>query len=303
MGKTPKTNQVTEALNEIFLTWGYPKHVKSDGGGQYRSEFQKYCTDMYITPHTTSSYNSESNGEAEKCVSKIKSLVKKVAHAKFDFNVALARLRDAPMSNSKMSPARLMFRWVLRFPGLPILPDEVDEVAAGVEKQAKKVAAKANRNSKVSRFGKDVVDLSEGLHVLLQDDTSKLFNIEAQVMRVCEGGRSAYLQGRDKGGKLTTFLRNRRFMVLDPKHRVEDEAEPEWAMATREGQIAGDSCLPVKLLSRKAQAAFARTKSSVSGILKGSLALLTRAPPQGPAARGPGRPRWKAVTWNSAVSQ
>ena len=41
MGKTPKTSQVTEALNEVFLTWGYPKHVKSDGGGQYRSEFQK----------------------------------------------------------------------------------------------------------------------------------------------------------------------------------------------------------------------------------------------------------------------
>ena len=102
---------------------------------------------------------------------------------------------------------------------------------------------------------------------------------------------------------MTTFLRNRRFMVLDPKHRVEVEAEPEWAMATRESQIAGDSCLPAKLLSRKAQAAFTRTKSSVSGILKGSLALLTRASPQGPAARGPGRPRWKAVTWNSAVSQ
>ena len=29
MGKTPKTSQVTEALNEIFLTWGYPKHVES----------------------------------------------------------------------------------------------------------------------------------------------------------------------------------------------------------------------------------------------------------------------------------
>ena len=94
---------------------------------------------------------------------------------------------------------------------------------------------------------------------------------------------------------MTTFLRNRRFMVLDPKHRVEDDAEPEWSMVTREGQIAGDSCLPVKLLSRKAQAAFARTKSSVSGILKGSLALLSRDPTQGP--------RRKAVTWNSAVSQ
>ena len=103
-------------------------------------------------------------------MSKIKSLVKKVAHAKGDFSVALARLRDAPMSNSKVSPARLMFRRALRFPGLPILPDEVDEVKAGVEKQEKKVAAKANRNSKVSHFGRDVVELSEGLHVLLQDN-------------------------------------------------------------------------------------------------------------------------------------
>ena len=32
-GKDPRTDQVTGALNEIFLTWGYPKHIKADGGG------------------------------------------------------------------------------------------------------------------------------------------------------------------------------------------------------------------------------------------------------------------------------
>ena len=85
-------------------------------------------------------------------------------------------------------------------------------------------------------------------------------------------------------------------MVVDPKYRVEDEADD--AMTTGEGKIAGDSCLPVKRLSRKARAAFKRTKTSVTGILKGSLALLTRAP--GPAARGPRR---KAVSWGSAVTQ
>ena len=125
------------------------------------------------------------NGEAKKCVSKIKLLMKKEAHAKGDFNVAFATLRDAPMYNSKMSPARLMFCRALRFPGLPILPDEVDEVTAGVEKEEKKVVAKNRRNSKVSQFGKDVVELEEGLHILLQDDTTKLFNIEAEVVRVC----------------------------------------------------------------------------------------------------------------------
>ena len=40
---------------------------------------------------------------------------------------------------------------------------------------------------------------------------------------------------------MTTFLRNRRFMLVDPKHRIEVESEPEeWAMATRESQIAAD---------------------------------------------------------------
>ena len=77
-GKSPNTGQVTEALNDIFLTWGYPKHIKADGGGPYRTEFKQFCSDMYITPHTTSGYNHESNGEAEKGVS----LVKKVGHAK-----------------------------------------------------------------------------------------------------------------------------------------------------------------------------------------------------------------------------
>ena len=167
---------------------------------------------------------------------------------------------------------------------------------AGVEKQAKKVVAKEKRNNKVSRFGRSVVELEEGLHILLQDNATKLFNIEAQVIRVCEGGRSAYVQGKDKEGKVTTFLRNRRFMVVDPKYRVEDEADD--AMATGEGKIAGDSCLPVKRLSRKARAALKRTKAAASGILKGTLALLSRTPV--PTAR---EQRRKAVSWDSAVAQ
>ena len=99
---------------------------------------------------------------------------------------------------------------------------------------------------------------------------------------------------------MTTFLRNRRLMVVDPKYRVEVEAEPEWVMATGEVEIAGDSCLLGTRLSRKARAALRRTKTSVSGILKGTLALLSRAPPQGPTARGPRR---KAVSWSSSVTQ
>ena len=40
--KSQNTHQVTEALNKIFLTWGYPKPVKSDRGGHYRTEFKQF---------------------------------------------------------------------------------------------------------------------------------------------------------------------------------------------------------------------------------------------------------------------
>ena len=102
---------------------------------------------------------------------------------------------------------------------------------------------------------------------------------------------------------MITYLRNRRFMVLDPKYRVEEEDVPESSMVTGEAEIAEDSCLPAKLLSRKAHAAFSRTKSLVSGILKGSLALLSRAPSERPTARWPGKLRRRTVTWGPAVSQ
>ena len=94
--------------------------------------------------------------------------------------MAFARLRDSSMANSKMSPARLMFRGTLRFPGLPILPEDVDEVVTGEEKQARKVVDKT-----VSQFGKEVVKPEEGLLILLQDNKTTMFDIEAQVIRVC----------------------------------------------------------------------------------------------------------------------
>ena len=134
-GKVPNTTQVTEALNNIFLVWGFPRHIRCVGG-QYISEFKQFCKDMYITDHTTSGFNHESNEEAEKAVSRVKCLMKKIANTKSNIRVAFSRLRDAPMSNSKMSPARLMFRRTLRFPELPILLDGADEVVAGEEKQA-----------------------------------------------------------------------------------------------------------------------------------------------------------------------
>ena len=126
---------------------------------------------------------------------------------------------------------------------------------------------------------------------------------------------------RTEGGKVETLLRNRRFLIDDFKFRMPDGDK---AMVTDEMEIGSNCCLPLKQLSKKAKSAFMRTKAddkdhsclplkqllrktksafmktqtSGSSILKGSLALLTRAP--GPAA---GKPRRRAVSWAKEVSQ
>ena len=170
--KFPNTRMVTEGLNGIFLVFGYPKHLKADGGPQYRTGFKDYCKRMYITKHTTSAFNSQSNTEGERAVGKIKALLKKVDYDKADFKMTFSRLRDAPMMNSKMSQARFMYRRALRFPGLPSIPK-------GEEKQRSKVAAKEKRNMKTTSYGLAAVELEEGLCVVLQDMDTKRFNIEA----------------------------------------------------------------------------------------------------------------------------
>ena len=130
--------------------------------------------------------------------------------------------------------------------------------------------------------------------MLLQDNTTKLFNIEAHLVRVCGGGRSAYVKGKNKDGRVQTFLRNRRFKNYDPRFRADGEV----TMATGEGELGSDCCLPLRQLCRKNGSVVRRGKGLVSSILKGTLAMLTTV--LGPVT---GSPRRNAVSWAQSVSQ
>ena len=101
----------------------------------------------------------------------------------------------------------------------------------------------------------------------------------------------------DKGGRPSTFLRNRKFIDYDPEFEVDREV----AMATKEGTVGGGSCLPLrrpyKKISGYAGAALRRAGSTVSGVLKGTLAKLTHSSSSS-AAR---LPRRKTVSWAPSV--
>ena len=75
---------------------------------------------------------------------------------------------------------------------------------------------------------------------------TKCFDIEAHVVWVCEGGRSAYVHSMDKGGRTTTFLCNMGFMDYDRNYQADQEA----AMAAVEETVSGERLW--KRLSRRA---------------------------------------------------
>ena len=65
--------------NSCQTTWlneyGWPLHLRTDGGPAYRTEFSEFCATNGIIHQLSSPYNPESNGLAEAAVKSVKSLL------------------------------------------------------------------------------------------------------------------------------------------------------------------------------------------------------------------------------------
>ena len=66
--KDTSTATVTAKLNSWFVEYGYPEHIRTDGGPQFQRDFKAYCDKQYIHHELSSPYNPESNGLAEAAV-------------------------------------------------------------------------------------------------------------------------------------------------------------------------------------------------------------------------------------------
>ena len=72
---TTTTKKIIETIEGWFYEYGWPDYIRSDGGPQFRQEFQTFCADHSIVHELSSPYNPESNGLAESAVKIMKSLV------------------------------------------------------------------------------------------------------------------------------------------------------------------------------------------------------------------------------------
>ena len=80
----------------------------------------------------------------------------------------------------------------------------------------------SKRNENKNIFDTNPIELKPGLQVLLQGVKCKLWNIEGEIVEVRPSGRSAIIYVPEKQ---SSYLRNRRFMKLNPIYEYKDSKD------------------------------------------------------------------------------
>ena len=110
---TTTSASIISALKAIFSRHGIPDSVTTDNGPQYASkEFNQFAKSYNFTHQTSSPYHPQGNGEAERAVRTVKSLLKNCT----DPHLALLSYRTTPLPFCSYSPAQLLMGRHLRSP-------------------------------------------------------------------------------------------------------------------------------------------------------------------------------------------
>ena len=185
-------------MSSIFAVHGVPDIVVSDNGPQYASkEFKAFATNYGFTHVTSPPLYPQSNGEAERAVRTIKTILKK----NDDPYLGLMAYRSTPLQNGA-SPCQLLMGREIRTT-LPRI--SAGSVPANIrereERYREKQAITFNRRH---RAHVDLPTLNEGENVLIRDQ-----NRRGQVIEKSTSPRSFVVRS-DQG---STIRRNRGSLI------------------------------------------------------------------------------------------
>jgi hypothetical protein len=203
--KTTKT--ILRALEELFLTYGFPREIVSDHGRQFLREFEEWCEEKFIShrDRKSSPYNHEANGHAEAGVKAMKALLEKTGGFGREFAEALLHYRNLPRSDGKGSPAEIFLGRKQRR-GIP---------------EPSHVQGRELRSEQTIHGGRSLRPLVVGESVRLQNPLTGRWDATGTVTGQRSTGRSYFVQRR---GESKSLLRNRRFLKPLPASEEGDGA-------------------------------------------------------------------------------
>jgi transposase InsO family protein len=207
------TEEVVLHCKSIFARHGIPEEIISDNGPQFISEsFSEFSRKYHFRHITSSPYHPISNGEAERAVGTIKSLLKKAE----DPYLAILAYRVTPLPNG-YSPSQLLMGRILRstVPSSreirkPSIPDSKSLIA-----REKQLREKQKRNFDRRHGVRELPVLTEGDLVWLSDRKER-GTVGEQI------GPRSYEVETPSG----SFRRNRRSLVTLPQALEETQNIP-----------------------------------------------------------------------------
>lgn len=195
------TSAVVKHLEGWFLEFGYPCSIRTDGGPQFRAEFDEYCSKKGVLHELSSPYNPSSNGLAEAAVKSLKRLVQKCKRQ--EVRAAIAEWRNSPRADG-ISPAQMFLGRRMRGQLPSLQQPQVDATVAQEARRRGRAKTKAFND----RHSRILPALVEGQAVYLQNPTTKRWDQHATVVAARKNGRS-YVVRKENG---TEVIRNGRYV-------------------------------------------------------------------------------------------
>ena len=201
------TTKVKKCLREMFVTYGVPSRLRSDGGPQFTSqEFENFVKIWDVEHQTSSPHYPQSNGLAESgAVKTMKNLVAKcTTNGVLDEDQlcqGLIEFRNTPKSGGK-SPAQVVFGRDIKSI-VPQMPLKDSWIAV----QERRDSGYFDVQEHYNKRAKDLGDLNPGREVFIQNELTKRWDKTGTVIEKLD--YRSYLIRLPSG---RTWVRNRRFI-------------------------------------------------------------------------------------------
>ena len=172
--RSTTTDSVCKTLSAWFNIFGWPSHIRTDGGPQFRHVFSDFCIARNINHEISSAFNASANRLAEAGVKQTKFLLLKLGSMGERYERELCAWRNTPRVDG-YSPAMLMFNRHLKEERLPVAAPALALRFPGTQEMGF-MARQETRETQVSQQNKsctkrDIIPV--GSRVIVQDFTSK----------------------------------------------------------------------------------------------------------------------------------
>ena len=194
----------------LVTEYGWPNVIRTDGGPQFRSEFQDFCKTYNCKHELASTHNPESNGLAEAAVKNMKSLVTRTHAA--NLPEAIAAWKNMARSDVKIR-SQIFFGRRQKH-ALPLMLNLMKYDTADNKSWEQRYKDEIRNQNKHT---KDYPQLQIGQQVLIQHHSSGEWYKQATITQVRADAKSYWLI--DSEGR--KYLRGRR--LIHPITRKTDK--------------------------------------------------------------------------------